>query len=132
MKIKIERETLQSALDALDHLGDCSDRDVSPEEWNVAKAEQACNAMRRALAQPAQCQICNGDDMQAPCAHPSEGLSGCLRVAAAAVLAEREKYYKYGWMAAADWAGRDDLVADIGSKAYERTRDFYFKKGING
>jgi hypothetical protein len=82
MKITIERDTLQAALDALDHLGNCSDRDVSPEEWNVAKAEQACNAMRRALAQPAQCQICNGDDMQAPCAYPSEGLSGCLRVAA--------------------------------------------------
>jgi hypothetical protein len=94
MKIKIERETLQSALDALDHLGDCSDRDVSPEEWNVAQAEQACDAMRRALAQPAQCQICNGDDMQAPCAHPSEGLSGCLRVAAAEVLAERERCAK--------------------------------------
>jgi hypothetical protein len=52
--------------------------------------------------------------------------------AAAAVLAERELYYKYGWLAAAEWAGRDDLVADIGSKAYERTREFYFKKGIDG
>jgi hypothetical protein len=30
-------------------------------------------------AQPARCQICNGDDMQAPCAYPSEGLPGCLR-----------------------------------------------------
>lgn len=49
-KITIERETLQAALDALDHLGDCSDRDVSPDEWDVAKAEPACDALRAALA----------------------------------------------------------------------------------
>ena len=30
-------------------------------------------------AQPARCTICNGDDMQAPCAYPGEGIFGCVR-----------------------------------------------------
>jgi hypothetical protein len=40
-----------------------------------------------------------------------------------AVEAEREKdmraAFMFGWKAAATWANRDDLIADIGSPAYE-------------
>jgi hypothetical protein len=31
-----------------------------------------------------------------------------------------EKAFESGWRAAAKWAGREDLIADIGSPAYER------------
>ena len=57
--ITIERETLQAALDALDYLGDSSDKDVTRYVWFNAKAEQACTALRTALAQPPMV-----DDMQ--------------------------------------------------------------------
>lgn len=41
---------------------------------------------------------------------------------AAAVLSDRDAYAA-GWRNAARWANRDDLIADIGSPAYERDRD---------
>jgi len=34
-----------------------------------------------------------------------------------------EQAYEKGWIAAAKWASRDDLVADIGSTAYMNDRD---------
>lgn len=49
-KITIERETVQAALRALDYLGDSSDYNVTPFAWQAAEAEQACTALRAALA----------------------------------------------------------------------------------
>lgn len=46
------RTLLQQALAALDNLGSMSDRDVTPYAWHGAKAEQACTALRSALAAP--------------------------------------------------------------------------------
>ena len=34
-----------------------------------------------------------------------------------------EQAYKKGWIAAARWATRDDLIADVGSRAYTSERD---------
>lgn len=34
-----------------------------------------------------------------------------------------EQAYEKGWIAAAKWASRDDLIADIGSAAYTNDRD---------
>ena len=54
-RITIERGTVQAALRALDYLGDSSDYNVTPFAWQAAEAEQACTALRAALAaQPAE------------------------------------------------------------------------------
>lgn len=45
-------QAAQMALDALDNLGSMSDHDVTPYAWHGAKAEQACTALREALAAP--------------------------------------------------------------------------------
>jgi len=36
-----------------------------------------------------------------------------------------EEAFDLGWRAACDWADRDDLLADMGSKAYINTREAF-------
>lgn len=40
-----------------------------------------------------------------------------------ALRADAEKHYAAGWIAAAKWAERDDLISDIDSPAYIADRD---------
>ena len=45
-------EALKLALEALENLGDASDRDVSPAKWDASGAQEAWEAIKKALAHP--------------------------------------------------------------------------------
>lgn len=56
-----------------------------------------------------ECYVLNWDYMELD--------AFCVRL-----LQERDSAYEAGWRMAANWAKRDDLLADIGSAAYERDK----------
>jgi aconitase B len=74
------------------------------------------------LLAAAQIEVAVGKEARATLA--SERAANALLTAEVEALrADAERHYAAGWIAAAKWAERDDLISDIDSPAYIADRD---------